>query len=983
MHPERWRRVEQIYHEVLECPCERRAALLEAYCRNDEELRRELESLLEAREEAGDFLSRGELFEAVAELSPAPVEGSILGHYRILARLGAGNMGEVYRALDLRLDRHVALKLLPARLAHDSASVARFQLEAKTASALNHQNIVTIYEIGQADGIWHIAAELIDGVTLRERMRSDQPSLPEAIQLVLACADGLSAAHRANIVHRDIKPENIMVRGDGSVKVVDFGLARISQGGPQSDLRPSATGSIVGTPRYMSPEQARGQEVDERTDIFSLAAVLYEMAAGRPAFPGASTAEVFAALLNADPAPLEGRLGAVVAKALAKDRGARYASIEEFAHDLRSASLRSSRLPAWRPSRVAARMAAAIAALLLAGLGLFSYTRRSPTLSEHDTILLADFKNQTPDPSFEPSLKQALAVQLEQSPLLNIFPEARVREMLRLMGRNPDEPVTSETAREICQRQGLKAYIAASIAPIGSHYVITMEAVDGHNGETLARAQAEAVTKESVLKALSAAATRLRRKVGESLASIQKYDALLEVTTSSLDALQAYSLGVDERRRGNTLAALRFFNRAIDADPGFAYAYAAAATLFRNSRQLDLASQYTTKAYAARDRVSERERLRITAAYFEYVTGELDQAVETLKLYAQIYPRDPLPHNNLGANYSAIGQYEAAVEEGWTAMRLDPDTATRYSGLAFALLRLNRFGEAREVCERALQKGFDSSALRHELHRLAFIAGDRKEMERQLLWFAGKTNEYMAFEWQASTAGNLGEWRRSEQHARKAIDAAIRNKAPEIGSLYASEAAMRAAALGECGRARAEAREAVAIEITPVSMPRATLAMAVCGETDRARTQMEELDRRYPKHTLIHGTWLPMIQAAVAIDRGQYAAAVESLRPAVRYEAAADFWPQYLRGQALLRLGRASESAAEFTRILEHRGQGAESVLYPLARLGLARVQAMQGDGLQAGKTYQEFLSVWKQADADLPPVLAAKRELGRPASTR
>lgn len=987
MDSERWKRIERIYHAVLACPPDGRAGVLDESCQSDPSLRDELESLLSARDEAGSFLSPEELKDHLAELAfePAdPVIGRPLSHYQVIAEIGSGAMGVVYRALDTRLDRQVALKILPVRFTHDGERVARFQREAKAASALNHPNIVTIYDVGQDGGTWFIAAELVEGVSLRECLRTRKLTLTEVVDIAVQCAAALQAAHRAGIVHRDIKPENIMLRPDGGVKVVDFGLASIATG-QELAVQISQSGGIMGTPRYMSPEQARGRKLDSRSDIFSLGSVLYEMATGRAAFPGANAAEVFAALLGeADPMarglPIGRPLDRILRKALAKDSEARYQTAEEFANELRTLDAgRSAPRFGIRAARVEKRYAALVAvALLAAGISLplyFRHVRDQRPLTDQDTILLADFTNQTGDPVFEPTLKQGLAVQLEQSPLINTLSDARARETLRLMGRKPDDRITPEIAREICQRQGLKATIMGSIAPLGGHYAITLEAADSHSGATLARAQTEARSKEEVLKALSKGAAQLREKLGESLGSIQKYDALLERTTSSLEALQAYSLGYQERRRGRAHEAIPLLLKAVGLDPQFAYAYSDLATLYRNTARPGLAAVYAAKAYALRDRVSERERLRITSLYYEYVTGETDKEIEALKLYTKIYDRDPLPHNNLGTSYSAVGQYELALEESRAAMRLDPDAASRFATQSNDLVHLGRYAEAKEIGERAVHQKRDGISVHRELYRIAFVAGDTSAMEQQVAWASGKADEHGAFNWQAAAAAYRGEWHLSSEFARRAIDAAVSN-GQEVVALYTSESALRGATLGKCAEARSTAAKALTVEHTQDSLPRAALALELCGET--GERQALELIRRYPKNLIVTSVWLPIIRAAADIKRGNATAAIEDLRTTASYEAAAEFWPQFLRAQAHLRLGRGIESAAEFTGILDHRGQAVDSALYPLADLGLARAAVLLRDTTRARKSYQAFFTEWKHADADLPELVSAKKEFAR-----
>jgi serine/threonine protein kinase/Tfp pilus assembly protein PilF len=991
MDPERWKRIEEIYHAVLSVPPERRSAELAIACSADPSLRDELESLLASRENAGSFLSHSMRSEVLAQgLDPVlPSPGQILGAYRIKAEAGAGAMGQVYRALDIRLEREVALKVLPAHFARNLEWVARFRLEAKAASALNHPNIVTIYEIGQAparssarepnDDTLFIATEWIHGVTLRERIAAGNIPPAPAIDIASQCAAALGVAHRAGIIHRDIKPENLMIRSDGLVKVLDFGLAQISKTAEDS---PGLTrsGAVMGTPRYMSPEQAKGHRLDARTDIFSLGAVLYEMLHSRPAFPGNSTAEVFEALLNPQPVRVStSSMDRVLAKALAKNADERYTTIDELRSDLQELALDPNAAIATKVRRRHFRSWRSVAVLFVLVLAvsfaaLYAYKKhRRNALPDSDTILLTDFVNQTSDPVFDLTLKQGLAVQLEQSPRLDIFPEERVRASLRLMRRSPDEAVTSQVGREICQREGLKAFVTGIIAQLGRSYVITLEAIGSQTGEPLARVQAEAAGKEKVLHALSVAAADLRQKLGESVRSIRKLDALLENTTGSLEALQAYSIGEATRRKGEFLGAIPFFRRAVELDPDFGFGYAQLAFAYRNTRQPGLAAENAAKAYALRDRTSERERLEVVAQYYELVTGEFEKRLDVCKVYEGIYPRDPLPHQNLAVTYALIGRYDEAVEESRKAISLDPNSTSRFASLVNELVHLNRFDEAQREIERARSLNLQDTSLNRNQYRLAFLNGDQSTMNQNLAGLARRPDGYVAFELQALSAAYLGEWRQSTEYGRRSVEGALKRGATEVAAEYSAQRALADAALDHCKDAKLAAFDAVDIQRNAVSLTRSGLGLAWCGFDADARTLLSELQGRYPQHTLVNGIWLPCIRAALELKRGRAQAAVAALIPAGPYESAAEFWPQYLRGSAYLRLGKSSEARTEFHKIVEHRGQQILSPLYPLAWLEQGHAARLSGDTVEARESYSRFLKEWKSADSDLRALAEAK----------
>jgi len=635
-------------------------------------------------------------------------------------------------------------------------------------------------------------------------------------------------------------------------------------------------------------------------------------------------------------------------------------------------------LPIRNPRILIGVSLALLGAPLLAGAFLlyYFYLRSQPVppiLTDKDTILLADFANTTGDTVFDGTLRQGLAAQLEQSPFLSLFPDTRVRQTLRLMGRSPDERVTPETAREICRRQGLKAMVSGEIAPLGSHYVITLEASD-HNGKVVAREQAEAEGKELVFRALSQAANKLRQRLGESLSSIERFKG--ERTTSSLEAHKANSQGSDLAARGKWREAIQLHKLATDLDPNFAMAYMGLGLNHYNLRERRPAEGYLEKAYALRDRVSEWERLRITYLYYQRVTGEIDKTIETLNLHKQTYPRDSLPYAGLSTTYNRTGQFEESVAAAREAIRLNPIASSTQANLALALMRLDRYDESEKVIEQAIgQFKLDNDRLHAVNYRIAFIRGDVATMKRLIDALSGKPNEYLALGRQSGAAAFAGQWARARELARRTIDLAARGGANEMAAQYAAEYSISAAAIGQRAQARAAAAQSLALERNQESLSQAALALALCGETSQAQSLIDEMIKEYPKDTLINSLWLPMIRAATALERGNAGAAIKFLQPAIRYEAAAEFWPQYLRGQAYLRLDRAAEAAAEFQKILDHRGQAPLSILYPLAALGLARTSAMTGDPSKARQSYQDFLAMWKDADVDLPALIEAKKE--------
>ena len=958
-------------------------------------------------------------------------------------------MGEVYLAEDTKLHRKVALKILPAEVASNRDRLERFVQEAKSASALNHPNIITIYEIDEMDSGHFIVTEFIDGGTLRERMGLELMKIREVLDLAIQAAGALSAAHEAGIVHRDIKPENIMLRRDGIAKVVDFGLAKLAEHTPSQSVDMEAVtsiplktepGMVMGTVVYMSPEQARGLQVDARTDIFSLGVLIYEMVAGRLPFAGSTTIDILAAIVSdKEPPPLAryapeapAEFERIVAKALAKERDERYQSAKDLLIDLRQLKKRlemdvelARSMPpekfavppsgerfgvpssvgqlsdekSWPPRRGTPNTTATSSAKYLVNqaklhkpgvvitLGVLVlamvvaiawYLRHTPAalLTEKDTIVLADFVNTTGDSVFDGTLKQALAVQLEQSPFLNIFADQRVREALRFMNRPPDERVTKQIAREISERQGLKAFLAGSISNFGSHYVITLEAINAQTGDTIALQQAEAENKEQVLSALGSAATKLREKLGESLASIQKYDApISQATTSSLEAFKMFSSGVEQQLKGKYLEAIPLFKRATEMDPNFARAYAAMSSMYYNSKQYDLAAEASRKAYELRDRVGENERLYIVQVYYDNVTGELEKYLETLELWKRTYPRDATPHNNLAVKYNDLGQFDKAAEEAREAIRLNPNSASGHSLLAAALLGLNRLDEAIQIIGQAQSQKLETTAMRRTLYRIAFVQGDAPTMQQQIDWLNGKPDEYLAQGWQSETAAFSGQLHKSQQFSNSAFESAERRDLKDVAGQIAVASAGRDALFGDCSRLKQGTAMAVDLTRRELTMANTASALATCGEFTEAQSIIAELARRSPTDTVLNKILIPLVQARIELQRKNPAQAIQLLETTKPYERQSLFQIAYLRGQSYLYQQKGAEAAAEFQKILDHRGAQPTSPIFPLAHLGLARAAMLQGDTAKARRAYQDFFALWKDADADISILIEAKKE--------
>jgi len=984
-------RAKDVFLAALGHPPADRAAFVMEACGDDVGLRHEVESLLAFHD---DDAAEDEPAQdtPVADFAPGEV---FAGRYRMTRRIGRGGMGDVWQADDLVLETPVALKLINSA---DPAARERILNEVRLARQITHPAVCRVFDVGEAEGGIFYSMELVRGEDLAALLRrvGRLPS-EKVVDIGRQLCAGVAAAHAQDVLHRDLKPANVLIDDDGLVRITDFGIAI-----PRTD---AGLHKRTGTPRYMAPEQrAQGAPLSEQTDVYALGLVLYELLIGPEAFKRSSDAgslpKPSTLVTNVNP-----ELERVVMQALSPDPRDRPASAFEMALSLPEDGTRTDTgFVAAAPSQGWLKtpwwVAGAALGALVGILGVASSYFDKPgarTLTEQDTIVLADFDNTTGDAVFDGTLKVALAVALEQSPFLKVFPDDRVRETLRLMQRSPDERLTRSLAREVARREQVKALFAGSIGSLGRNYVLALEAINAETGDVMAREQTEAASKEQVLTSLGTAASRMREKLGESLASIQKFDVPLpRATTASLDALHAYSLALSEGLEVPRLAAIPQLQRAIDLDPTFAMAHAFLSGVYVNTYQSALAPTYSRRAFELRDRVSERERFFISWRYYRDAIQDWEKALELAQSWTATYPREAFAFNGLGAALIRLGRFEQSVTPFREAIRLDPKFVPAYGNLSAALLAINQIDEARTVLKQAAERRLDFIGARRLSYLLAFVQGDSTTMARELEASVGVGETNAAFGWQANTSAFSGRITAAHEQFRRGIQMSLQGNFTEVAAQLTMEDAENHAVVGQCAEARREVSTGLELGRDNGTLEQASRVLALCGAGRDALSLSSEVAKRFPDATLTNRVSLPVTAAAVAIEQGEPARGLALLEPVKGYDHApsAEFWPVYLRGQAYLQLKDGRAAASEFENIVTHRGEVPASVLYPLAHVGLARAAAMSNDADKARKAYEAFFALWNAADSDLPVLRDARLEYSRllgtqhreqapPASTR
>jgi serine/threonine protein kinase/tetratricopeptide (TPR) repeat protein len=948
---------------------------------------------------AGDSSGESSGDASRAAIHKSRLIGIKVSHYRVLEVIGGGGMGMVYEAEDLKLGRRVALKFLPEELATDSVALQRFEREAHTASSLNHPNICTIYEVEEYEGRPFIVMELLEGETLRERLAASETKalrLDQLLDIGLQICEGLQAAHGKGIIHRDIKPANMFITEKNVAKILDFGVAKVIEtseaqefdAGDGRKRLPSSldaagltrTGLKLGTAGYMSPEQVRGEPLDQRTDIFSFGLVLYEMATGERAFTGETEAVLHDAIVNCEPKPvrelapeLSPRLEQIITTCLEKQKELRYQTVSELSAELKKLRGKRDRVASRRPWLWAASL---LLVVLLAGTLVTWRRQRMFKLTSTDTIVLGEFSNSTGDPLLDKGLKIALEHDLAQTPYLNLLSIEKVTRALKQIGKPANAALDDDTAQHVCSRTNSRAVIAGSIADAGNQYQIILKARDCRTGREVAGTEAAAGDRNQIIAQLGAAGHQLRVNLGESELTLRDFNIPLERNmTTSLEALDAYARTMPIRF---TIEAIPLLTRAVELDPQFAIAYADLGTTYVDVVQWKLAQQSLTKAYELRDRVDRRSRLLIEGGYYFQATGQLEKALGSSQALQQTYP-NALAWNQISFFNRKLGRYEESVSAALKAKQETPDSFRPYVNLEASLRALNHFEQARRTLDEAKARNVDDWDLHAGGYLLSFLEGDSVGMQNNVRWSAGMPGiEDVLLDMQASTDAYYGRFNQAHQTWSRAVELSQMFSTPEQTTGWILDEALSCSLVGNISRAKELTRQALALSAWRPVLAAETLA--VVGDTTQSKALANALDHDFPVDTFIQNRDLPTIRALTLIHDQQPQEAINILQTAKAYERTGSvegfgLYAAYVRGEAYLHAGHATQAAEEFQRVLNDRSIVANFVIGALAYLQLARAQAMMGDKVAARKSYEDFLTLWKDADPDIPIYKQAKAE--------
>jgi eukaryotic-like serine/threonine-protein kinase len=1009
---ERWQKIKDLHDAAIPLSRDDREALLDEACRNDSELRREVESLLAYENRAAHFMESPAYQVVAAELGRDEAEvgssegGTLVGqnvsHYHIIERLGAGGMGVVYKAEDSRLHRFVALKFLPEELARDSNALSRFRREAQAASALNHPHICTVYDICEEVDKAFIAMELLEGQSLR-RMMSGRPfEIEQMLKIGVEVADALETAHQKGIIHRDIKPENIFINSRGDAKLLDFGLAKVQAHGTSSSDAATITdakgvtqqGVAIGTVSYMSPEQAKGEPLDTRTDLFSLGLVLYEMATGRRAFAGATSAIIFASLLKEVPQSaselnpsVAPELERIIARALEKDRSLRYQKASEINADLRrvreSGPTRSSerRLsPRRKRSRVLALAAVAILAIAISTSILHWRRGGTSAQSNRTPIVLTEFENQTGDSWFDAALRDGVTVQLEQSPMLKVVPEDAITNALKKLGQPADATLTQDVGRQVCRVTGASAVVSAALASSQAGFVVTASATRC-NGDPIAKAELQANTKDQVLPTLWKATADLRHGMGESLQSVQDDDVGADATTASMEAYRDYEKAAELHRQGELPGSVAFLKQAVEIDPNFATAYALMGHDYLAQHASDLRDQAFRTAFALRDHAGIRGRLWIEASYYGSVTGELFKEIDSLKRWENLWPNDFPPHNLQGIAFADIGDYQKSEAELRDTIRVGPDTPGAYANMGWCLLGADRFDDLRSMLAQTTAKGWlDHPALNQIQFELALVTDDAAMLAKELSWSHSTSSQMSGLEMRTEQQVVSGRKNDARMSMNSAAQTAARSniKGSEAGMLL--HEAWAEALWGYETEPRQTAQRAIEVCKSSGCTASAAQILAMAGDATRARQVLLDVAATRPDDTELNLILLPLSRSVLEYKAGRSEAALRAQDPLQPFDfgETAGVSAAYIRGLANLQLGRPGQAIKEFQSVIQHRGLGAVAPERVLAYVQLGRAYAAAHDIEKSKALYKRFFELWKDADPDIPILMQARAEFAK-----